>query len=313
MSTITVPPVVPSAHDDALQLYRAFKGLGCDTATVVKILSHRDATQRSLIQQEYSNMYNDDLIKKLSSELHNNIKRAVLLWMPEPVTRDATILRQSIGGVVVDHKDMRAATEIICSRTPSQLRKIKQAYYSTFGDYLDIELESSTSGNHKQLLLAFINTTRYEGPEIDSVVVESDAKSLTKGADESTFIQVFSERSSTHLAAVTVAYQNLFGKPLERRIKKATSGNFQYGLLSIMRCAENSSKYFAKVLRRAMKGIGTDDTTLIRTVLTRVELDMQDIKAEYRSKYGKTLNDAVHSETSGHYRNFLLSLLGPNT
>ncbi|XP_071724178.1 annexin D5 [Rutidosis leptorrhynchoides] len=312
MSTVTIPAVVPSPHDDALQLYRAFKGLGCDTSTVINILSHRNASQRSLIQEEYTNMYNDDLNKKLASELHHNTKRAVLQWMPEPVLKDATIIRQSIGGGLIDHKDLRAATEIICSRTPSQLRKIKTIYSVAFGDRLDQELEISTSGNHKKLLIAYVNTTRYEGPEIDLVLVESDAKSLAKGSDESTFINIFSDRSSAHLVALAIAFQNNYGKPFERRIKKATSGHFQYALLSIIRCAENSSKYFAKVLRRAMKGIGTDDTTLIRVVVTRVELDMQEIKAEYKSKYGKTLNDAVHSETSGSYRNFLLSLLGPN-
>ena len=67
-----------------------------------------------------------------------------------------------------------------------------------------------------------------------------------------------------------------------------------------------------QVLHKAMKGLGTDDTTLIRVIVTRTEIDMQYIKAEYLKKYKKTLNDAVHSETSGHYRTFLLSLLGPN-
>lgn len=61
-----------------------------------------------------------------------------------------------------------------------------------------------------------------------------------------------------------------------------------------------------------MKGLGTDDTTLIRVIVTRTEIDMQYIKAEYHKKYKKTLNDAVKSETSGNYQTFLLSLLGPN-
>lgn len=61
-----------------------------------------------------------------------------------------------------------------------------------------------------------------------------------------------------------------------------------------------------------MKGLGTDDSTLIRVIVTRAEVDMQYIKQEYHKKYSKTLNDAVQSETSGHYKNFLLALLGPN-
>ncbi|KAM0052574.1 putative annexin [Helianthus debilis subsp. tardiflorus] len=69
---------------------------------------------------------------------------------------------------------------------------------------------------------------------------------------------------------------------------------------------------YAKVLYKSMQGLGTNDTTLIRVIVTRTEIDMQYIKAKYNKKYNKNLNDAVHSETSGHYRTFLLSLLGPN-
>ena len=67
-----------------------------------------------------------------------------------------------------------------------------------------------------------------------------------------------------------------------------------------------------QVLHKAMQGMGTNDTTLVRVVVTRTEVDMQYIKAEYLKKHRKTLNDAVHSETSGDYRAFLLALLGPN-
>ena len=37
---------------------------------------------------------------------------------------------------------------------------------------------------------------------------------------------------------------------------------------------------------------------------------MQHIKAEYHKMYGRSLADAIHSETSGNYRTFLLSLVG---
>lgn len=69
---------------------------------------------------------------------------------------------------------------------------------------------------------------------------------------------------------------------------------------------------FPQALRKAMKGLGTNDTALIRVVVTRAEIDMQYIKAEYHKKYHKQLSEAIHSETSAHYRTFLLALVGPN-
>ncbi|KAE8732057.1 Annexin D5 [Hibiscus syriacus] len=126
------------------------------------------------------------------------------------------------------------------------------------------------------------------------------------------FIQVFSERSRAHLCAVIDVYKSLFKKTLEKTIRDETHRNFEYALKTILRCAESQPRFYAKALRKAMKGLGTDDTALGRIVVTRAGIDMQHIKLEYRRKYGKTLNDAAHYDTLGHYRAFLVALLGPN-
>ncbi|KAK3001707.1 hypothetical protein RJ639_021921, partial [Escallonia herrerae] len=256
-------------------------GFGCDTAAIVNILAHRDATQRALIQHEYRATYSEDLNKRLSSELGGDLKRAVLLWMHDPAGRDATIVRQALSGDVID---LKAATEVLCSRTPSQIQQLRQVYHALFGVYLEHDIEFQATGDHKKLLLAYVTTPRYEGPEVDRMAVEKDAKALFKagekrlGTDEKTFRSIFSERSRAHLAAVSAAYHSLYGNSLK------------------------------KVLRKAMKGMGTDDTTLTRVIVTRAEIDMQYIKAEYHKKHRNSLNDAVHSETSSHFRTFLLSL-----
>ncbi|KAH7516210.1 annexin D5 [Ziziphus jujuba] len=314
MASLTMPPVLSSPRDDAMQLHLAFKGFGCDTAAVINILAHRDGTQRMLIQQEYRALYSKDLRKRLSSELSGNVKKAVLLWMNDPAARDATIVRQVLGRNDID---LKAATEVICSRTPTQIQQFKQIYFSLFNSYLEHDIEHYTSGDHKKLLLAYVSTPRYEGPEVDRSMVDNDAKFLYKagekrlGTDERTFVSIFSGRSRAHMAAVNHAYHNMYGHSLEKAVKKETSGYFEYGLLTILRCAENPGKYFAKVLHKAMKGLGTNDSTLIRVVVSRAEIDMQYIKAEYHKNYGKPLNEAVHSETSGNYRTFLLALIGP--
>lgn len=313
MATLSVPPVLTSPRDDAMALYRAFKGFGCDTAAVINILAHRNAMQRALIEQEFKTIYSEDLSKRLASELRGDIERAVLLWMPDPPVRDATIVRKALSGDVIN---LKAATEVICSRTSSQIQHFKQIYHAKFNAYLEHDIEYQATGDLKKLLLACVSAHRYEGPEVDRAMAEHDAKSLFKagekklGTDEDTFIRIFSERSRPHLATVASAYHNMYGGSLKKAIKSETSGNFELALVTILQCSENPGKYFAKVLHKAMKGMGTDDSTLVRVIVTRAEIDMQYIKAEYQKKYGKSLNDAVHSETSSHYRTFLLSLLG---
>ncbi|KAL7240102.1 hypothetical protein ACSBR2_005883 [Camellia fascicularis] len=315
MSMASAPPMSASPRDDAMQLHRAFKGFGCDATTVVNILAQRNAMQRPLIQLEFRTLYSEDLNKRLSSELSGDVKKAVLLWMQDPAGRDATVVRQALSGNKVN---VRVATEVICSRTSHQIQQFKQAYLAIFGAYLEHDIEHQASGDHKKMLLAYVAMPRYEGPEIDTMIVENDAKALYKagekriGTDEKTFIRIFSERSRAHLAAVNSAYHKMYGHSLEKAIKKETSGNFTYALLTVLQCVENPGKFFAKGLHKAMKGMGTDETSLTRIIVTRAEIDMQYIKAEYHKKYGKSLNDAVQSETSGPYKAFLLSLIGPN-
>jgi len=315
MTTLTVPPMPTYPRQDAIDLHKAFKGFGCDKSAVVQILAHRDSTQRAHIQQEYRTMYSEDLSQRISSELSGDLEKAILLWLPDPATRDAMILKQSLSG---NRIDLTAATEIICSRTPTQLQTIKQIYQSRFGSYLEQDLSIQTSGDHQKLLLSYIGVLRYEGPEYDPGMVARDAKDLYKagekriGTDENVFIHIFTGRSTAHLAAVSASYKQAYKKSLTKAVKSETSGYFEHGLLTILRCAENPAKYFAKVLHKAMKGMGTNDSTLIRVVVTRTEIDMQYIKAAYYQQYHKTLVEAIHSETSGHYRTFLESLVGHN-
>ncbi|THF94057.1 hypothetical protein TEA_018391 [Camellia sinensis var. sinensis] len=102
------------------------------------------------------------------------------------------------------------------------------------------------------MLLAYVAMPRYEGPQIDTVIVENDAKALYKagekriGTNYKTFICIFSERSRAHLAAVNFAYHKMYGHSLEKAIKKKTSGKFTYALLTILQCVENPGKFFAK-------------------------------------------------------------------
>ncbi|KAI4357441.1 hypothetical protein L6164_001389 [Bauhinia variegata] len=307
MSTLVIPQGSISSRDDAAKLRKAFKGIGCDTSKVIKILAHRNYEQRDLIQQEYETSFSEPLTKRMSSELHGNLKKAVLLWILDPATRDATALKQAINSPV---PDLQAITEVICTRSPSQIRRFKEIYLSQFHSHLEKDIEVTAFGDHKKLLIQYVTTPRYDGPELDDLLVEKDAQELHKCSDN-TLIRIFSERNSTHMAAVSQAYQSSFGHSLEKAIKKQTSSHFRGGLLTILRYAINPSYYFAKILRKSMKGIGTDDSRLLRVIVTRAEVDMVQIKAAYYSRYGRRLKTDVKSDTSGHYKDFLVALLGP--
>ena len=63
--------------------------------------------------------------------------------MPDPVERDALVVHQGL------NSDLKAATEVICSRTPSEIQSFKQEYHSIFGVPLEHDIEMQASGDHK--------------------------------------------------------------------------------------------------------------------------------------------------------------------
>lgn len=42
-----------------------------------------------------------------------------------------------------------------------------------------------------------------------------------------------------------------------------------------------------------IQGLGTDDKTLIRVIITRAEVDMVQVKQEFQKEFGKSLEDFI--------------------
>lgn len=67
--------------------------------------------------------------------------------------------------------------------------------------------------------------------------------------------------------------------------------------------------FYAKRLYKAMHGPGTNDSALIRLIVSRSEIDLGTIKKEFEKLYDKTLVSYVKSDTSGDYRRALVALI----
>jgi len=130
---------------------------------------------------------------------------------------------------------------------------------------------------------------------------------LYESPSEASFINVLGNASHAHNMAIREIFMTRYGKALNEVVKKHTSGNLR-DCLTIL--ATPRAHYFAETLYKAMKGLGTDDDTLIRVVSTRFGVDLEDIKRVYLQTYNKSLFAAVQSETSGHYGKLLLEIIG---
>uniref|UniRef100_UPI00398F7EE6 annexin A4-like isoform X2 n=1 Tax=Pristiophorus japonicus TaxID=55135 RepID=UPI00398F7EE6 len=300
---------------DAEVLRKAMKGFGTDEQAIIDVVAHRSNKQRMQIVLSFKTAYGKDLIKELKSELSGNFEKAVLALLKPTTLYDATELKEAIKGAGTDEQCL---IEILASRSNAEIHEITKVYKAEFKKTLEQDIKSDTSGHFERLLVSLIQGNRDESQNVDITLVKKDAQDLYNagegrmGTDESKFNAILCARNRPHLKAVFEEYRLVCKYDIEKTIIREMSGNLERGMLAVVKCLRNTSAFFAERLYKSMKGLGTDDKTLIRIMATRCEVDMLDIRAEFKRMYGKSLYSFISDDCSGDYKKLLLQLCGSN-
>ncbi|MBN3316456.1 ANXA4 protein, partial [Atractosteus spatula] len=302
-----------NAEQDAQNLRAAMKGAGTDEEAIIKVLAKRTIAQRQLIKQAFKASVGKDMPDEIKSELTGNFEKVVVgLLMTAPMY-DAYELRNAVKGAGTDEGCL---IEILASRSNSEIKEIAAVYQKEYGETLEDAVCSDTSGMFKRVLVSLLTAGRDESSNVDVAQAVQDAKDIYEagearwGTDEVKFLTVLCVRNKAHLLRVFQEYQKISGKDIEESIKREMSGCLEEVFLAIVKCIKNKPAFFAERLYKSMKGLGTTDSILIRVMVSRAEIDMLDIKSEFRKMYGKTLYSFIKGDTSGDYRKILLELCG---
>ncbi|XP_009676177.1 annexin A8-like protein 1 [Struthio camelus] len=299
---------------DAQTLYKAMKGLGTDEQAIIDVLTKRSNMQRQQIAKSFKAQFGKDLIESLKSELSGTFERLIVALMYPPIKYDAKELYDAMKGVGTSEGTI---IEILASRTKAQIKEIIKAYKEEYDSNLEEDIKSETSGYFEQILVCLLqgerdNATLY----VDTALALQDAEALfaagekIRGTHEMQFITILCTRSATHLLKVFEEYQKLANKSIEDTIKSETNGSLEDAMLAIVKCTRSIHCYFAERLYYALKGAGTDDGTLIRVIVSRSEVDLNLIKAEFKRIAGQSLSSMILDDTSGDYKTALLNLCG---
>lgn len=140
-------------------------------------------------------------------------------------------------------------------------------------------------------------------PSGDAAVLDKAIKA--KGVDENTIIEILVKRSNEQRQQIKAAYQQASGKPLEPALKSALKGDLEDVVLALLK---TPAQYDAQQLKKAMKGLGTDEDTLIEILASRNNRQILEIKKAYKEDYKKELEDDIKSDTGGDFRAALLAL-----
>ncbi|KAL7868369.1 hypothetical protein SRHO_G00097530 [Serrasalmus rhombeus] len=302
---------------DAQDLRKAMKGFGTDEDTIIDIIARRSNDQRQVIRQAFKSLLGRDLMADLKSELSKNLCRLILGLMMTPPEFDAKMMRKAMEGAGTDE---HALIEILVTRSNQDIQAMCEAYQEAYKKSLEDAIHSDTSGHFCRILVSLAQGGREEGPaDLDKAVQDAQALGDACNADSDEmmdkFMSILCTRSFPHLRRVFQEFVRCTNKDIELIIKKEMSGDVKNVMLAIVRSVKNQPSYFADRLYKAMKGLGTDDRALIRIMVSRSEIDLFNIRKEFKETHDASLHEFIQVEalvgdTSGDYRKTLLILCG---
>nr|XP_053656149.1 annexin-B12-like [Cherax quadricarinatus] len=252
------------------------KGIGTDARVIIQELTTHQNIQRQEIVEKYKDLYGRDLRKDLMDELGGTFEEAVLALLDSPNDLLVNALNKALKGHGTDEKTL---IDILCCLTPDELESLRDHYRRNFNTDLDDDLQNDLSGDFKMLMCSLVAAGRNEDQTVDPATAATDAQTLydagvgkNSETDEEEFIRLFNNRSFPQLKETFEEYQKLSGSPIEDAVSQEFSGDIKTGLLAIVQRVKDPLGFFCERLNTTMEGPGTDDTTLIRLLVSRSEL-----------------------------------------
>ncbi|XP_051907634.1 annexin A3b [Hippocampus zosterae] len=300
-------------EEDVAAIRKAIEGIGTTEKTLIEVLAKRSNAQRQLIAQAYEKATGRALIADLEGDTHGNFEDLLVALVKPPSVYDCHEVIKAIKGAGTTESTL---TELFASRSNRQIKAISDVYLAETGKLLIHDLKSEVSGDYGKALLILAEGKRDESSFVDAAKAKADAKALYEagekkwGTDEGRFIDILCHRSVPQLRQTLVEYKNISKKTLQESIEGEMSGNLEELLVAVVKCVKNVPAYLAERLFESMKGLGTTESTLTRILVSRSEIDLLDIRAEFKKLFGYSLYSKLESEVSGSYGDTLKHLSG---
>uniref|UniRef100_A0A2K5NNH4 Annexin n=1 Tax=Cercocebus atys TaxID=9531 RepID=A0A2K5NNH4_CERAT len=345
-------------QQDVQDLYEAGElKWGTDEAQFIYILGNRSKQHLRLVFDEYLKTTGKPIEASIRGELSGDFEKLMLavgmgFWNTGLGTRTGSYWHSSLlssprspNPLVLQGLGTRDNTliRIMVSRSELDMLDIREIFRTKYEKSLYSMIKNDTSGEYKKSLLKLCGgdddaagqffpeaaQVAYQMWELSAVArvelkgtvrpandfnPDADAKALRKamkglGTDEDTIIDIITHRSNAQRQQIRQTFKSHFGRDLMSDLKSEISGDLARLILGLMM---PPAHYDAKQLKKAMEGAGTDEKALIEILATRTNAEIRAINEAYKEDYHKSLEDALSSDTSGHFRRILISLATGN-
>jgi annexin A7/11 len=203
--------------------------------------------------------------------------------------------------------------EIIGSRTSTELKKIKEIYYTRYNKNLDTDVAFKTSGDFQRILLALLQCKRTYSLNADNEICKKDANDLLKigVGNWTSYIEVvyniFATRSPANLRLIYQYFKKQSGKGLLSTVYSEFNGNTKILLETILKANLDPYGFYAKRIHDSI--LASNYCDLIRNICTRNTKDLFNIRQIYKKNYGSDLLTDIRKLNNTNYNEILCSIV----
>ena len=285
---------------------------GKDENYFIDLTLNKTNSERIKLRDDYKAKFGRDLLEDFEKNFKSDFLETLIGVFKSPAEYDADLLYKAMKGIGSD-KDI--ITEVLCFRNPERINQIKEKFQEKYGKDLVAEIKSETSGDYQKIVLKLLEGDRAQDGKADVEKCAGIADELYKagegkiGTDDSVFIKYFTSLSPNELLIVCKEYHKKYKKNMLDVIENEFNDNVKKLLTVMLYALFSPSEFFAKQIMESIKGIGTDDVKLIRSVITRYSIDMKKVKKYFKKMYNKELLDEVKDDVNGSYGRILEALI----
>lgn len=278
---------------------------------ILDVIMNTDQQKRLEICKYFRETYGKDLYGEMKNKLSGHFKElAIHLFLPyyELV---AKFLKKGLRGLSTDES---IVFETLTLHNQDELRHIEEAYKKESGKELSKGIEKNFSGTMRKNLLNLLYTPRRVNHNPDKAQCEKYATELIeKGdsnwvGDENLFKNIFICCSPEELVLIGRFYLQKTGNNMLDVVEKKFSAKNKMLMRELLYNNIIPHELFAEKIYLAIKGLGTNNTSLNRVLVARAGVDMDDIRDVYQWKYNVTIQEDIIGDTSGIYQKLCLYL-----
>ena len=278
-----------------------------DYSGMTNFVTKRSHKELMKLRQIYKIKFGIDLMPELKSNLPGIYKKTVLALFTDPVEYDIDTI----------YKCMKSDTsknemiEIFASRPDWYLIKIKNLYAKKYNLDLEEQIKEGTLDDFKKLLLGILQCQRStnEAPDLDyckRVAEDLEQEESEKLTVDSTINIIFIQSSPQEMLTISKEYNKSTQKLITETIDKNFKGDVKRLLKAILIAKISPSEYYANLIYEAISGSLLDECA--RLLVTRAEIDLNQIKNYYKKLYENDITDDIRSKDSNEYTNLLIEI-----